>query len=232
MGERIRIDVADGSFGAYLARPAAKAPAAAVVVAQEIFGINADMRQTCDELAAQGFLALCPDLFWRQEPGVELSSFDESEWQHGLALYQAFDVDRGVDDLADTLAAARTLAGASGRAGLMGFCMGGLLTYLTAVRRGVDAGVAYYGGGTERYLAEAAALQSPLLVHLAEEDEFIDKPAQAAIREVLGPKPSVRLHTYPGCNHAFARHSGAHHDAAAADLAQGRTLAFLRERLG
>ncbi|WP_425258808.1 dienelactone hydrolase family protein [Rubrivivax sp. RP6-9] len=231
MGERIRIDVADGTFGAYLARPDATAPAPAVVVAQEIFGINADMRATCDELAAQGFLALCPDLFWRQEPGVELSAFDDAEWQRGLALYQAFDFDRGVDDLAGALAAARALPGASGRVGLMGFCMGGLLTYLTAARRGVDAGVAYYGGGTERHLGEAAGLDSPLLVHLAEEDEFIDPPAQAAIRDVLGPKPGVRIHSYAGCNHAFARHSGAHHDAAAARLAQSRTLAFLHGHL-
>lgn len=227
MGERIHIDTADGRFGAYLARPVAAAqPAPAVVVIQEIFGINADMRDTCDELAAQGYLAMCPDLFWRMEPGVELSSFNEAEWKKGLALYQAFDIDKGVDDVAATMSHARQLPGASGKVGVMGFCLGGLMTFLTAARRGADAAVAYYGGGTERYVAEGEQLASPLLMHLAEEDEFIDKAAQADIRSALGPHPQVQIHSYPGQRHAFARHRGMHFDAGSAQQASDRTAAF------
>lgn len=232
MDERIHIDTADGRFGAYLARPAPAAqPAPAVVVIQEIFGINADMRETCDELAAQGYLALCPDLFWRMEPGVELSSFNEAEWQKGLKLYQAFDIDRGVDDVAAAVAHARQLPGASGKVGVMGFCLGGLMTFLTAARRGADAAVAYYGGGTERYVGEGAQLASPLLMHLAEDDEFIDKAAQAHIRSALGKHPRVQIHGYPGQRHAFARHRGAHYHAESARQANGRTAAFLRQHL-
>lgn len=232
MGEHIQIDTPDGRFGAWLARPAA-APRAApvVVVIQEIFGINADMRDTCDELAAKGFLALCPDLFWRMEPGVELSSFDEAEWKKGLALYQTFDIDAGVDDVAATLAHARQLHGASGKVGVMGFCLGGLMSFLTAARRDADAAVAYYGGGTERYVAEAEQLACPLLMHLAEEDEFIDKAAQSTIHAALGPNPQVQIHNYPGQRHAFARHRGLHYHAESAQQANARTLAFLRRHL-
>jgi len=232
MGERIHINTPDGRFDAWLARPSPAAqPAPAVVVIQEIFGINADMRDTCDELAAQGYLALCPDLFWRLEPGVELSSFNEAEWRKGLSLYKAFDFDKGVDDVAATIAHARRLPGASGKVGVMGFCLGGLMSFLTAARRGADAAVAYYGGGTERFVAEGRQLAGPLLMHLAEEDEFIDESAQATIRAALSTHPLVEIHTYPGQRHAFARHRGMHYHANSAQLANGRTAAFFRQHL-
>lgn len=232
MGERIRIDTADGSFGAYLARPALSSGSVpAVVVIQEIFGINADMRETCDDLAEQGYLALCPDLFWRMEPGVELSSFSEAEWKKGLALYQAFDFNQGVHDIAATMAHARALPSTSGKVGVMGFCLGGLMTYLTATRCGVDAAVAYYGGGTDQHLGESPSLSGPLLMHLAGEDEYIDELAQDRIQAVLGKNPWVTIHTYAGQQHAFARHRGVHYDAPSARLANGRTAAFFRQHL-
>lgn len=143
------------------------------------------MRETCDELAAQRYGALCPDLFWRMEPGVELSAFNDAEWRRGLALYQAFDINQGVEDVATALAFARELPGASGKVGVMGFCLGGLLTFLTAARLGADAAVAYYGGGTERYVWEGRKLSTPLMLHLAEEDEFISKSAQTEFRDML-----------------------------------------------
>jgi carboxymethylenebutenolidase len=229
MSETITIPTADGSFAAYLARPAVT-PAAAIVVCQEIFGINADMRQTCDEFASQGFLAICPDLFWRLEPGVELS--DKTDWEKALALYEAYDLNTGVTDILATMQAARTLRGASGKVGLLGFCLGGLMTFLTAARHALDASVAYHGGRTEQHLAEAPGVTGPLLMHLAEEDEFISKEAQRAIIAALKDKPNVEIHTYPGCSHAFARHGGTHYDAAAARLATSRTLSFFQSNLG
>ena len=229
MSETITITIPDGSFAAYLSRPAA-APAPAIVVVQEIFGINADMRQTCDELASHGFLAICPDLFWRLEPGVELS--DKTDWDKALALYEAYDLNTGVIDLMATMKAARTLIGASGKVGLMGFCLGGLMTFLTTAHRAIDAGVAYYGGRTEQHLAEAPGVTGPLLMHLGEEDEFISKEAQRAIIAALKDKPNVEIHTYPGCSHAFVRHGGTHYDAAAAHQATARTLSFFRSNLG
>jgi carboxymethylenebutenolidase len=113
----------------------------------------------------------------------------------------------------------------------MGFCLGALMTFLTAVRYGVDAAVAYHGGDTEKYLGELKGFDSPLLMHLAEEDEFISKPAQAAIKAALASKSKATVYSYPGQHHAFARHNGTHYNAAVAALANGRTSEFLHEHL-
>ncbi|MEJ1963561.1 MAG: dienelactone hydrolase family protein [Gammaproteobacteria bacterium] len=225
----LRIGVPAGEFDAYIAYAERTAPV--VIVLHEIFGINADMRATCDELASAGFTAMCPDLFWRQERNIDFSSWSQTEWNRGLALYRAFDLDEGVRDVAAAVAAGRVLHHANGSVGVMGFCLGGLLTFLTACRARLDAAVAWHGGRTEEFLAEAASLSSPMLMHLAEEDEFIPAEAQRQIRETLQPLPKVEIHTYPGCHHAFARHAGTHYDAKAAALANGRTRAFLRRYL-
>ena len=135
MSESITINTPDGSFKAYVARPAVQ-PAPAIVVIQEIFGVNADLRQTCDELAAQGYLAISPDLFWRMEPGVDITDQSEEEWKKGFALYTAFDRDTGVEDIAATMDAARSLPGANGKVGLMGYCLGGLMTFITTASTG------------------------------------------------------------------------------------------------
>lgn len=230
MSQSITIQTPDGGFQAYVARPdAASAPV--VLVLHEVFGVNDDMRLTCDELAAKGFLAVAPDLFWRQEPGVDLNAWSEEEWRKGLALYLAYDRDQGVKDILAAVAAARTLPGASGKVAVMGFCLGGLMAFLTAARGEVDAVVAYHGGDTEKYLDEAAAVSAPLLMHLAEEDEFISKDAQARIKAAFAASPNATIHSYPDRNHAFARHTGAHYHAADAALANGRTWAFLARAL-
>jgi carboxymethylenebutenolidase len=230
MPETLIIHTADGDFNAYVARPTAKI-APVVVVLHEVFGVNADMRMTCDELAAKGFLAIAPDLFWRQEPGVDLSMWSDAEWKKGLALYAAYDRDIGVRDILTTVEAARHMPGASGKVAVMGFCLGALMAFLVSARGRVDAAVAYHGGDTENYLGEAPAIATPMLMHLAEEDEFISKDAQARIKAALAGKPNAQVFSYPGCNHAFARHTGLHYDAAAAALANGRTWAFLADRL-
>jgi len=198
---RITIQGRDGVFGAYIAQPRVL-PAPAVVVLHEVFGVNTDIRKTCDELAEQGFLAIAPDLFWRQEPGVDLNHWSDAEWKKGLALYAAYDRDKGVRDIFTTAHAAGQLDGASGKVGVMGFCLGGLMTFLTAAREKIDATVAYHGGETERYLDEADKITAPMLMHLAEEDEFISKEAQAKIKAALSSKPNVKIYSYPGCNHA------------------------------
>jgi carboxymethylenebutenolidase len=230
MKDRITIEGRDGAFGAYIARPKAL-PAPAVVVLQELLGVNADIRKTCDELAEQGFIVVAPDLFWRQEPGVDLSVTSEADWQHGLRLYRAYDRDAGAKDVKDTANVVGKLAGCSGRVAVLGYCLGGLMTFLTAVRYGVDAAVAYHGGDTEKYLGEIDGLNAPLLMHLAEEDEFISKAAQAEIKAALASKPNATVYSYPGQHHAFARHNGAHYSAAAAALANGRTSEFLHQQL-
>jgi carboxymethylenebutenolidase len=230
MNDRITINRHDGTFGAYIARPEAL-PAPAVVVLQELFGVNADIREKCDELAEQGFIAVAPDLFWRQEPGVDLSVRSEPDWQHGLRLYQAYDRDAGVRDIKDTTDTVAKMPECTGKIAVLGYCLGALMTFLTAARHRVDAAVAYHGGDTEKYLGEVDGLHAALLMHLAAEDEFITKSAQAEIKTALASKRNVAVYSYPGQCHAFTRHNGAHFNAAAAALANGRTSEFLNQHL-
>src|SRR5271163_3416610 len=230
MNDCIAIEGRDGKFGAYLARPKTL-PAPAVVVLQELFGVNADIRKTCDELAEQGFLAIAPDLFWRQEPGVDLSVTSEDDWQHGLRLYQSYNRDAGVTDIGDTLDTTAKLPECTGKIAVQGFCLGALMTFLTAVRGHVNAAVAYHGADTEKYLGEVQNLHAPLLMHLGDEDEFISRAAQGQIKAALASKANATVYSYPGQRHAFARHNGAHYNAAAAALANGRTSEFLQRQL-
>ena len=232
MKDRISIEGRDGSFNAYIARPKTL-PAPAVVVLQELFGVNADIRKHCDELADKGFLAVAPDLFWRQELGADLSVTSEADWAHGLRLYGAYDRDAGANDVKDTINAVRNLRECNGKVALLGYCLGALMVFLTAVRNsGVDAAVAYHGGDTEKYLAEVDGLRAPLLMHLAEEDEFISRAAQAEIEAALAGKPNAIVYSYAGQRHAFSRHNGTHYNVAAAHLANGRTSEFLHQHVG
>ena len=230
MNNQIEINSPDGTFTAYISRPA-KLPAPVVVVLQELFGVNADIRATCDELAAQGYIAVAPDLFWRQEPGVDLDVRSEADWQHGLRLYTAYDRDAGVRDIMETVRTAVELPESTGKVALHGYCLGALMAFIAAVRYEVDAVVAYHGSDTEKYLGEVDGLDAPLLMHLGEEDEFIPKAAQAEIKAALASKPGVTVHSYPGQRHAFSRHNGAHYDAASAALANRRTSQFLNLQL-
>jgi carboxymethylenebutenolidase len=227
MGSTIEVATPDGNFHAYLSESNVR-PSPTVVVIQEAFGVNQDLRATCDELAQKGFNAVSPDLYWRQEPDLQLSA--STDWPRGIALYQALDLDKAVEDVQATVERARSLESSAGGVGVMGFCLGGLLTYLTAVRGGVDAGVCFYGGRTEEFLDESASLRGPLLIHMGSKDEFLSPQAQASIQAALNPL-GAEIHVYPGRSHAFARHNGQHYDAEAASKAMDRTVAFLRAHL-
>ncbi|ALL15068.1 dienelactone hydrolase family protein [Caulobacter henricii] len=235
MSETLSITTPDGAFTAYVARPQADpaaSPAPAIVVIQEIFGVNKVMRDICDSLAAQGFVAICPDLFWRIEPGIDITDQSEAEWKRAFELFNAFDVDNGVADIAATIAAVRAMAGVSGKVGAVGYCLGGLLAFLTATRTDADACVSYYGVGLEKHVGEADKLARPLLMHIAEKDQFVPPEAQAVILTALKDHPQIEIHTYVGRDHAFAREGGAHYDAADAAMANGRSLAFFKTNLG
>jgi len=231
MGERISIKTPDGEFSAYVARPAA-AKAPAVVVIQEIFGVNQVMRDITDGLAAQGYLAICPDLFWRIEPGIDITDQSEAEWKKAFELFNAFDVDAGVKDIQATITTIRADTGCNGQVGAVGFCLGGQLAFLTATRTDVNAAVSYYGVGLENRVPEAEKLTRPLMLHIAEEDQFVPKEAQAVILAALKDHPQIEIHTYPGRDHAFAREGGEHYDAGDAKLAGGRTLQFFKRTIG
>ena len=229
--ETLTVTTPDGAFSAYVARPAAsRAPA--VVVIQEIFGVNAVMRAVCDDLARAGYLAVCPDLFWRIEPGIDITDQSDAEWKKAFELYNAFDVEDGVEDIAAAIAAVRADPGCSGKVGSVGFCLGGLLSFLTATRTDVDASACFYGVGIEQFVAEAATLATPLMLHIAEEDQFVAKPAQEAIKAALKNHAGVEIFSYPGRDHAFARKGGEHYDAVDAGKAEARTLEFFKANLG
>ena len=231
MMDHVDVKGRGGTFSAYIARPKTS-PASAVIVLQELFGVNADIRKHCDELAEQGYLAVAPDLYWRQEPGVDLSVTSQADWDHGLRLYEAYDREAGVADIKDTIDAVRSLAECNGKVALLGYCLGALMVFMTAVRNdSIDAAVWYHGADTDKYLGEVDGLHAPILVHLAEEDEFISKTAQAAIRAALAKKSNATVYSYPGQCHAFSRHNGKHYNAAAAHLANGRTSEFLKLEL-
>jgi carboxymethylenebutenolidase len=227
----LTVKTADGSFAAYVARPATT-PAPVVIVIQEIFGVTAGIRQIADELARDGFIAVAPDVFWRFSPRIELSEHSEADWKTALGYYTDLDLDKAVDDIGATIDAVRSMEGSSGKVGVMGFCLGGLLTFLTAGRGNVDAAVEYYGGRTEEFVDRCADVKAPLLIHLAGEDEFMSKEARAKINAVLGPNPKIEIHTYAGRNHAFARPQGDHYDEADASKANARTREFLKQHLG
>lgn len=222
MGQYIDIDLEGGSVRAFVEHPASGS-GPAVVILHEVFGVNDDMRASCRELAEQGFVAVVPELFWRQEGGVDMSHWTPAEVDKAIALYAAYDRDQGAKDIAGVMQVASTLSGSTGKVGLVGYCLGGLMTFLVSARHGADAAVAYYPGAAEDYISEAGSIRTPLMIHIGEEDEYISKEAQSAIKEAVAENPAVVVHSYAGCAHAFARHTGTRYDAGSAALANGRT---------
>jgi carboxymethylenebutenolidase len=220
-----------GEFKAHFALPqGGRGPG--IVLLQEIFGINRYMREVADWYARRGFVVACPDLFWRQEPGVELAGQSEADWKRALALYQGLDESKAVEDAAATMTALRQHPACTGRVGAVGFCLGGKLAYLLAARYRPDAAAGYYGVGIEKALDEAPGLGCPLLLHIAGKDQHCPPPAQEAIHQALGESPLVTIHDYPAQDHAFARTGGEHFDSAAAELANLRSFEFLARHLG
>ncbi|WP_374440019.1 dienelactone hydrolase family protein [Stella sp.] len=228
----ISIDaIGGGSFTGYLSLPKGnRGPG--VVVIQEVFGVNQVMREISDEIAALGYVALCPDLFWRQEPGVQITDKTDAEWQKAFQLFGGFDVDKGVGDLIATMNHLRARPECTGKVGTVGYCLGGKLAYLMAARSDADCNVSYYGVGLDALLGEAKSISRPLLMHVAEKDKFVPPEAQAKVKVGLAGHPHVTLHSYPNVDHAFARIGGQHYDRAAADLANGRTRDFFKTHLG
>jgi carboxymethylenebutenolidase len=230
MGQEIRIKASDGSgdFAGYLATPAAGTGAALIVI-QEIFGVNPDVRAKCDAWAGQGYVALAPDLFWRQEPGVDITPKSEADWQRAFKLYEGFTLDTGVADVQSGITLLRSMG--CKKVGTVGFCLGGAIAYLCATRSDADANVSYYGVGIEKALDEAARIHAPLLLHIAMADEYVPPEAQAQIHAALGSHPEVALHDYADQKHAFSRIGGDHYHEPSATLANTRTAALFAKAL-
>src|SRR3989441_10630988 len=185
-----------GEFDAYLALPAS-GYGPGIVVLQEIFGVNKYLRDVCDWYAAHGFVAICPDLFWRQEAGVQLTDQTEAEVGKAFQLYQGLDIAKAVEDSAAAVDFLRKHPACSGRVGAVGFCLGGNLAWLLSVRFKPDWAVGYYGVGIEKTLSEAKNVRAPLMLHIAGKDQYCPPTAQEQIHATLDSNPLAALHDYP-----------------------------------
>ena len=181
-----------GEFEAYVALPAAGF-GPGVLVLQEIFGVNEFLRGITDWYAAHGFVAICPDLFWRQERGVQLTDGD-ADFQKAIQLYQGLDEAKAVEDSAAAIEFLRKHPACNGRVGAVGFCLGGNLAWLLSVRFKPDCAVGYYGVGIEKSLNEASGLASPLMLHIAGNDDHCPPEAQKQIHAALDSNPLVTIH--------------------------------------
>lgn len=221
------IDIAPGYAGYLALPPAGKGPG--LVLFQEIFGVNAHIRAVAEQYALDGFVVLAPDVFWRQQPRVELG-YDGDDRQQAMALMKAYV--GGAELLPDIAAAVKTLQArpeVDGKTGAFGYCLGGRLAYLAAATTPLDAAVAFYGGGIQGQLDRAAAIQAPMQFHYAEHDDNIPLSAVESVKQAMAGKAEVFV--YPGAHHGFNCWARASYHVPSAALAHGRTLAFFAEKL-
>lgn len=218
-----------GTFQAYLALPVSgKGPA--IVLLQEIFGVNAHIRSVADSYAADGYVVIAPDVFWRSEPHVELG-YDEAGRDRGVALMQATPLPTFVGDIGAVVGTLRAMPEVTGKVAAIGYCFGGLLAYLAAADTGVDAAVAYYGGGIQNQLDAAPRVKVPMMFHYGEKDSHIPLTAVTEVETAFKDHPNATFHIYAGAEHGFNASVRASYQQRAAALAHGRTLVFLADTL-
>ena len=228
--KEVSIRLRDGVMGAHVAYPD-RTPAGAIIAIMEIWGVNDTMRRHAAEFAEAGFVCLVPDLFWRQEPGVQLYDSNPADVRKAFDLYYDFDYDLAVRDMEDT---AKYLAGipeCSGKVGAVGYCLGGKLCYLMCCRTDIDCAVAYYGTYIEHHIREVGNLHRPFVLHMALADRWVQAEVNDLLERRLSPNPLVTIHKYPGADHAFARHGGKTYRKAEADRALALTVDFFRQHL-
>lgn len=220
----------DAQFDAYVARPEV-APQGAIIVIQEIFGVNEGIRRKCDNWASQGYLAIAPDLFWRDTPHVELDADSPEQFKAAIVHMQKLDQDRAIYDIEATIKFARTELGGDGKVGVVGYCLGGRLTFMAACRTDGDAFVGYYGVGIDNLLGEQHAIGKPVLLHIPTADGFVPPEVQAKMHDGLKDNRHVTLHDYEGLDHGFAAEMGDRRVEESAQLADRRTADFFASHL-
>ncbi len=229
--ENIRVPLSDGVMGAYLAVPD-RPPVGGVIAIMEIWGVNDTMRHHAHEFAEAGFVCLVPDLFWRQEPGVELSDRVPEHLPKAFDLYYDFDYDLGVKDMLETSKYLAARPECNGKVGAVGYCLGGKLCYLMCCRTDIDCAVAYYGTYIEHNIREAVNLHRPLMLHMAMKDRWVQAEVNELLERRLSPNPLVTIHKYPEADHAFARKGGRPYREADSQRALGLSVEFFRRHLG
>lgn len=225
------IDIPTGNetFGGYLALPkGGKGPA--VVIIQEIFGVNSHIRSVADQYAAAGYVALAPDVFWRTQPRVELG-YEGADRDKGIELLQKTDVHQAAADIAAAAAALRARPEVDGKVAGIGYCFGGRLAYLAAASGAFDVAVSYYGGGIQNHLDVANHVTQPILFHYAGLDHGISPEQVSQVKAAFAGRPHADFHLYPDADHGFNCNVRAAYNQRAAALAHGRTLQFLAEHL-
>jgi carboxymethylenebutenolidase len=221
MSEFTTLMARDGhEFNAYLAPPAGK-PRGAVVVIQEIFGVNAHIRAVTDSYAASGYVAIAPALFDRVRKGIELD-YTPDTMKEGFGYVQQLQPDKTLRDLAACIAVVKH----AGRVGVVGFCWGGRMAYVSACELPLACGVAYYGGGIAQELGRTP--KCPMLYHFGGKDAHIP---ESDIAQIRAADPRGTFYIYPEADHGFNCDMRASFNAAAAALARQRTLAFLAQHL-
>ena len=231
MGSMIRVDADNGRwFEAYLALPPmAKGPA--IVVLPEMYNLNSATREVADAYAADGFVALAPDMYWRTEPGLFMEFTDDNR-PRARALYAALDRNLAVSDVGHCIAALRRRGDVNGKVATVGFCMGGEISALAGCRLPVDAVAVYYGTKMEPHVAEMVKLKPPTIMHFAGNDPHIPLTTVNAIENEVAKIDHVSVHVYRGAEHAFARPHYAHFSAEATALASERTRKIFQNLFG
>ena len=227
--EEVKTLNGNAEFPCYVAKPDGN-PHAAIIVIQEIFGVNPGIRAKCDHWANLGYLAIAPDLFWRINEGTDLDADVPDEFQTALDLMGRFNQDQGIRDIEATIHFAQNAIG-SHMVGCVGYCLGGRLAFMTAARTDIRASVGYYGVGIDGLLGEKDAIAHEVMLHIPTNDGFVLPDAQAAIHAGLDDHPRVILHDYEGLDHGFAAEFGNRRVDESAKLADSRTEAFFKEYL-
>lgn len=229
--ETIKITSKNGTFDGYLATPEG-GPAPGVIVIQEVFGVNGHIKDVTRRVAELGYAALAPDMFWPLHPNFDVGYEGEGKEQ-AIAYMQQMNLDTSVEDVAASIEAlgAREEAIAD-KTGIVGFCWGGLLTYLVACRVNPTCAVAYYGGRIVQFLDEVGDMKNPVTFHLGERDGSIPMDQVEQIRQATTGKSNVEVYTYPEAEHGFHCDQRASYHEASAKLAWQRTGDFFKTHLG
>lgn len=225
LSENIEAD--DGrTFSAYVSVPS-RPNGNAIVLLQEIFGVTSTIRRVADRYAQDGYMVYAPDLFWRLEPGIELSHSTE-DIQRAMSLLKRFDEGAGLLDIAQTVSHIRKLPGFYGKVAVTGLCMGGRLSFITCARLNIDAAICYYGVGIEQNLDDVKDLKCPIILHFGCKDEYVPRLTQESIKARLDDSSYATVYFYEEAGHGFYTRG----DPATIEVAHKRTEEFLQRVLG